>query len=40
MNICSHVVCINFGKKIADGTTEDVQNNADVLAAYLGEEEE
>jgi len=40
MNICSHVVCINFGKKIADGTTEDIQNNADVLAAYLGEEEE
>lgn len=40
MNICSHVACINFGKKIADGTTEEVQNHPDVLAAYLGEEEE
>ena len=39
MNICSHVVCINFGAKIADGTAQEVQNNPEVLAAYLGEEE-
>ena len=39
MNICSHVVCINFGAKIADGSAKDVQSNHEVLAAYLGEEE-
>jgi branched-chain amino acid transport system ATP-binding protein len=32
------ITCINFGRKICEGTPEEVQNNPDVLEAYLGEE--
>jgi len=40
MEICPHIVCMNFGLKIAEGTPEEIQNNPEVLSAYLGEEEE
>ena len=39
MAICPHIVCMNFGAKIAEGTPEQIQNHPDVLKAYLGEEE-
>ncbi|PKL02972.1 MAG: high-affinity branched-chain amino acid ABC transporter ATP-binding protein LivG [Synergistetes bacterium HGW-Synergistetes-2] len=40
MEICPHIVCMNFGAKIAEGTPDEIQNHPDVLKAYLGEEEE
>jgi branched-chain amino acid transport system ATP-binding protein len=40
MEICPHIVCMNFGAKIAEGTPEQIQNHPEVLKAYLGEEED
>lgn len=40
MEICPHIVCMNFGAKIAEGTPEEIQNHPEVLKAYLGEEED
>lgn len=39
MEICPHIICMNFGAKIAEGTPEEIQNHPEVLKAYLGEEE-
>ncbi|MFC1580102.1 ABC transporter ATP-binding protein [Thermodesulfobacteriota bacterium] len=39
MDISNKVFVLNFGNKITDGTPEEVQNNPDVVRAYLGEED-
>ena len=36
MDISDRVVVLDYGKKIGDGTPDDVRNNEDVISAYLG----
>jgi branched-chain amino acid transport system ATP-binding protein len=39
MNIADRIVVLHFGRKIAEGTPEEVANNPDVITAYLGDPE-
>lgn len=36
MNISDHIVVLDYGKKIADGTPKQIQEHPEVLNAYLG----
>ena len=36
MNLSDHVVVLDYGRKVGDGTPDEVRNNPDVIAAYLG----
>lgn len=38
MTTCDRIVVMNFGKKIAEGSPQEVSNNKEVIEAYLGAE--
>lgn len=40
MRISDHVVVLDYGKKISDGTPDEVKNDPTVIRAYLGESED
>lgn len=36
MDVCDAITVINFGKQLATGTPDEIQQNQEVIDAYLG----
>jgi branched-chain amino acid transport system ATP-binding protein len=40
MGVCEGICVLNFGRVIAKGTADEIQNNPVVIEAYLGKKKE
>ncbi|MBT6831137.1 MAG: high-affinity branched-chain amino acid ABC transporter ATP-binding protein LivG, partial [Rhodospirillaceae bacterium] len=38
MGVSDHILVLESGRKLAEGTAEEIRHNPDVVAAYLGEQ--
>jgi branched-chain amino acid transport system ATP-binding protein len=36
MNLSDHIVVLDYGRKLAEGSAAEVRANPEVIAAYLG----
>ena len=36
MELCTRIVVLNYGEKMAEGSPQEIKNNDDVLEAYFG----
>jgi branched-chain amino acid transport system ATP-binding protein len=40
MGLCDRIVVINYGEKLAEGAPQQIQENPEVIEAYLGRKDD